>query len=253
MIEGFYEFVMTNRYIYHRGDDEFYIASLRKYLDQKQEIDKLLDKLITPFIADKKLRILDAGCGLGHSIFFLNQLSPDSIFLGVDQTPIYIKEAKESFGKMPNASFEINNIEDLPQKYPKAFDIAVSRAVISWIPYYDDFIKALIAVTKKHIFLSSLFYEGDIDFITKVRVYKTESGREDFGEYDNVYSLPRFKRFVTGLGAKNIDITDFEIGIDLPKGPIDIMGTYTVKLSNGKRLQISGSIIMTWKWIRIDL
>lgn len=245
----------SNQYTYHKGDDEFAIASMKKYLDKKQEMDKLLDKLITPFIVDKKLRILDAGCGIGHSLYFLNQLNPESEFLGVDQTPVYIKKAKEFFGKIKNLSFEVNDVEDLPLTYPKSFDITVSRAVISWIPYYDDFVKALMDVTKKHIFISSLFYDGDIDFITKVRMYKGESGKlnHSVDEYRNVYGLPRFKRLVTGLGAKNIQVDDFEINIDIPKESIDQMSTYTVTLSDGKRLQISGAILMSWKWIRIDL
>jgi SAM-dependent methyltransferase len=68
----------SSQYTYHQGDDAFAIASMKKYLDKKQEMDKLLDKIISPFIADKKLQILDAGCGLGHSLFFLNDLSPES-------------------------------------------------------------------------------------------------------------------------------------------------------------------------------
>lgn len=246
---------VSNQHIYHQGDDSFAIASMKKYFDQKQEMDKLLDKLISPYIKDKKLRILDAGCGLGHSLYFLNQLSPDSDFLGVDQTPVYIEEAKKLFGEFKNFSFEAGNVEDLPKKYPKAFDVTMSRAVISWMPYYEDFVKALMDTTKKHIFISSLFYDGDIDFITKVKSFKGASGKENLGieRYCNVYSLPHFKSFVMGLGAKNMQVDDFEINIDLPKPPVDRMGTYTETLENGKRLQISGAILMNWKWIRIDL
>jgi hypothetical protein len=40
---------------------------------------------------------------------------------------------------------------------------------------------------------------------------------------------------------------------DIPKPPIDEMGTYTEKLENNKRIQISGAIVMSWKIIRIDL
>jgi ubiquinone/menaquinone biosynthesis C-methylase UbiE len=173
----------------------------------------------------------------------------------VDQTPVYIKKATKLFEEMKNFSFEVGNVEDLPSKYPKAFDLTISRAVISWMPYYEDFIKSLFKVTKTHIFISSLFYDGDIDFLTKVKMYRGESGESDTEaeEQRNVYSLPRFKKFVMGLGAKNIEVTDFEINIDLPRAPVDQMSTYTEKLKNGKRLQISGAILMSWKWVRIDL
>ncbi len=114
-------------------------------------------------------------------------------------------------------------------------------------------LKELVAVTKDHIFVSSLFYDGDIDFITQVREFKTETGKEYFNDYYNVYSLPRFKKFVFGLGAKNVESYDFDISIDLPKPPIDQMISYTEKLENGKKLQLSGAVVLYWKVIRIDL
>jgi len=110
-----------------------------------------------------------------------------------------------------------------------------------------------MAVTKEHIFLSSLFYDGNIDFITPIREFKTETGKEQFNDYYNVYSLPQFKKFVLELGAKNIETYDFDIDIDLPKPPNDKMIAYTEKLENGKRLQLSGAVVLYWKIIRIDL
>ena len=114
-------------------------------------------------------------------------------------------------------------------------------------------LRDLIHITKNHIFLSSLFYEGDIDFEIKVREFKKESGQDGFNSYYNVYSLPQFKKFVYSLGVKNIEVYNFDIDIDIPRPPIDQMGTYTVKLENSKKLQISGAVVMYWKVIRIDL
>ena len=48
-------------------------------------------------------------------------------------------------------------------------------------------------------------------------------------------------------------VFDFDIDIDIAQPPIDQMGTYTVKLQNSKKLQISGAVVMNWKIIRIDL
>jgi len=113
--------------------------------------------------------------------------------------------------------------------------------------------RALMASGKKHVFLSSLFYEGDIDFEIKVREYQKEGGAEGFNAYYNIYGLPKFKQFVTALGATHVEVRDFEIGIDLPRGTMDRMGTYTLRLADGKRLQMSGAVPMLWKIIRIDL
>jgi len=111
----------------------------------------------------------------------------------------------------------------------------------------------LFSLTKKHIFLSSLFYDGDIDFEIKVREFKKEAGKENFNSYYNVYSYPHFEKFVYSLGAKKIESFNFEIEKDIPKPSKDIMGTYTERLESGKRLQISGAVIMSWKIIHIEL
>ena len=57
----------------------------------------------------------------------------------------------------------------------------------------------------------------------------------------------------TVISTLNVKVYDFDIGIDLEKPPIDVMGTYTEKLDSGKRIQISGAVVMSWKIIRIDI
>jgi len=233
-------------------DKKFNINSMQKYLNEKQEIDKFLEKLIKPYIVTKRLKILDACCGIGHISYLLSKISPDSKFFGFDQTEYLINEAVEK-SKNKNIQFEVKDILNLSKEFNKFFDITINWKTISWLPYYDDMMKKLFSVTKKHIFLSSLFYDGDIDFEIKVREYKKESTKKGHARFYNVYSYPHFKEFIYNLGAKNIEAFDFNIDIDLPKPPIDYMGTYTMDLKNGEKLQISGPVVMLWKIIRIDL
>jgi len=234
-------------------DKEYIISSFKKCVIDKREMDKFFETLISPFIKSKKYNILDACCGIGHLSYFLSEISTESKFLGIDQTSYLIDEAKKLCKEKPNISFEVNDMYNISTKYPKEFDISINWRTLSWLPYYDQMLKNLFTVTREHIFLSSLFYDGDIDFITQVREFKTETGRSHFNDYNNVYSLPHFKKFVYELGAKNIKVYDFEIDIDLPKPPIDQFVSYTEKLENGKRLQISGAMLLPWKIIRIDL
>ena len=245
---------MNRRYEYHdkEKDKELNISSMTKYLKEKHEIDKELEKIITPYIKSKKLKILDACCGVGHISYFLSKISPDSNFIGIDQTPYLIEEAKK-LSHNTNLRFEVGDIYDIPEKFEKNFDISVCWKTLSWLPYYDEIIKSLISCTKNYIFLSALFYEGDIDFQIKVREYKKEKGKNDFTLYYNVYSLPRFKKFIYDLGVKNIVVHNFNINIDIPKSDRNYMGTYTEKLEDGNRLQISGAVVMFWKIIVIEI
>ena len=246
---------MSKKYQYFKGnkDKEFNISEMRKYMKTKQEIDKILERIISPVIKEKKLKILDACCGIGHVTNLLSNISNESDFVGVDQSEYVIKDAQELFKDKKNILFEVADIYEIKEKYKKKFDVSISWKTISWLPYYDQMLKDLIHITKNHIFLSSLFYEGDIDFEIKVREFKKESGQDGFNSYYNVYSLPQFKKFVYSLGVKNIEVYNFDIDIDIPRPPIDQMGTYTVKLENSKKLQISGAVVMYWKVIRIDL
>jgi len=246
---------MTSDFKYFKGDEDkaFNIASMQKYVSQKQELDKLLEKLIQPYISGKSLSVLDACCGIGHLSNILSEISPNSKFTGVDQTPYLIEEAHKLFSSNSALKFEISDVNSFVASHTKEFDISISWKTISWLPNYEEMMNSLMYATKKHIFLSSLFYDGDIDFEIKVKEYEKERGQEGSYGFYNVYSLPRFKRFMFELGAKNIEASDFEIGIDLPKPDKNVMGTYTELLQNGKRIQISGAVVMLWKILRIDL
>lgn len=246
---------MSYRYRYFKGDSDkdFIISSMRKYVKEKQEMDKFLENLISPVIKSKSYKILDACCGIGHIPYFLNEISPSSYFLGIDQTEYLIQEAKILCSNKKNIEFKVADLYDFAEEHEKEFDICINWKTLSWIPYYTDFMKALFKVTKHHIFLSSLFYDGDIDFQVRVREYEKESGKDDFNSYYNVYSFPKFKRFLNQLGVKNIEDYNFEISKDIPKLPGNQMGTYTEKLEDGRRLQISGIVLMKWKILKIDL
>ena len=114
---------MKRHYRYFSGekDKESNIASMKKYVKEKQEIDKFLEKLIKPYIKSKNLKILDACCGIGHLTNILNDLSPNSEFVGIDQTSYLIKEAKKIFGKKKNLSFRVGDIYNMPKKIYKIF------------------------------------------------------------------------------------------------------------------------------------
>ncbi len=240
---------------YFKGDadKEYNIESMRKYVRDKQELDKLLEKLVSPYLSKGSPQVLDAACGVGHLEYHFAPQFPNAHFTGIDQTRYLIEEAKNITAEMPNTEFFVGDIYTLGETHPKQFDITYCWKTFSWIPAYEDAMRGVVAATKSHLFVNGLFYEGEIDYEIKVREHTKEAGADDFNVYFNIYSLPRFKRFCTELGAKKIHEYDFEIGIDLPRGNIDHVGTYTIKLENGKRMQMSGAVPMPWKILHIEL
>lgn len=228
---------------------------MRGYLRNKPEQVKFFEELIAPFLADGKMHsVLDACCGIGDLVYYLSRLNAAATFTGVDKADFLIAAARENFDN-PNVTFQQGDVYALSEQFgEKSFDLSVCKQTLSWLPGYEKPVQELMKVSRRAVFISSLFYDGRIDFETRVREYGSASGREDYNAYYNVYSFPVFREFCVNHGAKDVVGFDFHIGIDIPKpADLDRMGTYTVKLDSGERLQVSGALLMPWKILRIDL
>ena len=238
----------------HEREREHALQSMRAYLHNKPEQVKFFEEIIRPYLTDE-ISVLDACCGIGDLLYFLAQLNPNARFLGVDKAEFLIDEARTHFADNPNVTFEPGDIYALADQFgEKSFDVSVCKQTLSWLPSYDKPVEELMAVTRRAVFISSLFYDGRIDFETRVREYTTDAGRDGYNAFYNVYSFPIFREFCLERGAKDVVGFDFNIGIDLPRPANgDRMGTYTVQLQSGERLQISGALLMPWKIVRIDL
>jgi SAM-dependent methyltransferase len=242
---------VSSSYLADGLDADFNIASMRSYIERKPEMDKVLENLLKPLIKPG-LRLLDACCGIGHLIHSLHNPYPNAHFTGFDGAPYLIEEAKK-LSSGPNVTFEIANLFKLPSSYRKAFDITLCWKTLSWLPSFEAALKALLATTRRHLFISALFYEGNIDYEIAVKEHTKERGKRGITSHHNIYSLPRFESFARAYGAKSVHSYDFELKIDLPRGNPDYMGTYTIPLLSGKRMQMSGALPMPWKIIHIEV
>jgi ubiquinone/menaquinone biosynthesis C-methylase UbiE len=238
----------------HEQEREYALQSMRAYLHHKPEQVKFFEELVGPYLKED-VSVLDACCGIGDLVYFLAQLNPNARFTGVDKAAFLIDEARTHFADHPNVTFEPGDIYALAEQFgKKSFDLSVCKQTLSWLPSYGKPVEELMAVTRRTVFVSSLFYDGRIDFETRVREHTTDAGRDGYNAFYNVYSFHIFREFCLDRGAKDVVGFDFNIGIDLPRpANPDRMGTYTVQLTSGERLQISGALLMPWKIVRIDL
>lgn len=229
---------------------------MQKYFATKPEQVKLFEELIAPYFAEQpESRMLDACCGAGDLTYFLSRSNPRASFVGVDNAPFLVRQARQHFNGNPQITFQEGDIYALSKQFaPQSFDLAVCKQTLSWLPTYKGAVRELMKVTRRAVFASSLFYDGRIDFETRVREHAADSENEEFNAYYNVYSFPVFREFCIAAGARDVVGFDFKIGIDLPRpASPDRMGTYTLKMENGERLQVSGALLMPWKIVRIDL
>jgi hypothetical protein len=164
-----------------------------------------------------------------------------------------VEKGKIHFKNCPQVSFETMNAFDISKTYEKAFDITVIHKTVSWLPYYENILKEAFKVSRKRIYVTSLFWDGDIDFITKI-IKNASMGDADNFSYINTYSLPKFRNFCVKLGAKEVLYENMNIDVDLEKNTkSDQLQTFTQKTMDNKRIEFTGPLQLNWKLIEVVL
>ena len=220
---------------------------------KETQMDYLFKFLEKDFYKNESLKILDACCGYGRLIHFLNELNEKQNYTGIDYVEELINDGIRNFVGKKNIKFELYDVMALSDKYYKEFDIAINYKTLSWLPNYTTIIEQLIKATKQKVYITSLFYDGDIDFITKIFVNEQNSNENKFS-YLNTYSYPKFKRYCISLGVKEVNSINMNLDFDLEKdNNINKLHTYTIPTKSGNRLEITGNVILNWKLIEIVL
>jgi SAM-dependent methyltransferase len=201
---------------------------------------------------DSCLRILDLGSGAGANIYYMSKRYPNSIFIGVDINYDLVMKGNEFFEKnaIKNCSLEQGDIYNLDKRYIGAFDGIISFQTLSWLPEFKEPIISMTKLNPKWIALTSLFYDGPLSCTIEVQDYDSNL-QPCMKSFYNVYSLPVVRKFLSELGYCKFKFTPFEIDIDLPKPDSKGRGTFTEKLQSGRRLQISGPLLMPWYFIAV--
>jgi SAM-dependent methyltransferase len=200
-------------------------------------------------------RAIDTGCGAGAVLYHLSAILPNVRWVGLDIAARHFAKAMPYFRSANRqVDFVQGDFYRLAHMFrPKVFDYAFSVQTLSWCPGYEDILEPLFEVSRRWIFVTSLFTDSDVE----ARIELTDYSRSDAGEgplYYNVYSLRRFRDFCMRRGATAVTAEDFTIDVDLPKprGAVG-MGTYTRTLETGERLQFSGPLHLPWKAVAIRL
>lgn len=200
----------------------------------------------------RRQRILDIACGMGANTCYLARKYSRSNFVGVDIDPELVKRGNAYLRKLGqnNCRLEKGDLYHLNKKYGGKYDGIVSFQTLSWLPDYKLPLKRMMALRPGWLALTSLFFPGNVECKIQARDYSDALPSQPYKEeYYNVYSLPRVQKFFSKHGYKRFDSKPFEIDIDLPKPAQPTLGTYTETLKNGRRLQISGPLLMNWYFI----
>lgn len=204
------------------------------------------------------LSILDAACGGGANAFHMAQKWPSSSITGVDRKPelIAYAAARHRDSSIARAHFICDDLFNLHHRFgTRAFDITTFyHTMMMFDPdTYPSVLQSLIAVTKRWVFLNSLFTDKKMDVSSDIRLYVPCDEYVENRVTYNTLCIDRFTRVAKQLGALDVRVRDYQIRIDLPGPPEGGLGTYTVRTQDGDRLQFSGSVLLPWKYVALRL
>lgn len=200
---------------------------------------------------DSRLSILDLACGPAANLAYMAKRYPNCRFIGVDLNPNFVKQGNEVLqGRgIENARVVQDDWYNMGSIYRDAFDGVVSFQTLSWLP---EFREPLFYVTKQNprwMAHTSLFYDGPVSCTNETHTHDLD-GNIKRNLFYNVYSLPVVEKFLRVHGYGNFKATPFEIDVDLPN--TGEFRSYTERTVDGRRIQISGPVLMPWYFIAAE-
>lgn len=195
-------------------------------------------------------RVVDAGCGMGETLYYMAQRFPQIQFTGVDINGELVQSGATAFAKrgIKNVTLTQGDFFSPGWAGQNAFDGALSIQTLSWMPEFREPLDCLNKLNTNWLAITSLFFDGHVNVKSEVTV-DIDRPTEQRTNYYNTYSLPEVVSYLQALGFSKVTHTPFEIDVDLPRNKPSTMGTYTQLLASGQRLMISGPLLMNWHFI----
>lgn len=198
-------------------------------------------------------RICDLGCGKGANLYYMAKRFPHCDFVGMDIDEQLIRDGGDFLSResVSNTQLIVGDIHSVGSHFNSGeFDGILCMQTLSWLPDYDKALDAMVSLSPNWIALTSLFYDGPIEAKTVITEFDlAQKGDVKRALFYNTYSLPMVRQSLLDHGYKQFKYIRFEIPIDLPQSTDGRMQTYTEKTIDGRRLQISGPLLMNWYFI----
>lgn len=189
--------------------------------------------------------------GGGALTYWLNKKYPYCNYTLIDLNEDLLAEAR-NVNPGNNLCFKIGNIYELSFVNNEVFDLTCCWQTLSWLEYPERALKELVRITKTggRLYLSALFnHEHDVDIYSKVYDWTRDSTKQGHYVVYNTYSMRTIKQWLNGL-VSSVELNVFDIDIDL-HAKTRGLGTYTLQLKEGRRLQVSAGMLLNWGILKI--
>jgi len=193
--------------------------------------------------------IVDLCTGSGANLYWLLKGNPALKLTGAEIDPELVAYGNGRFaeeGMADAAKLITADVYDLPLADLTPTDGVIALQTVSWLPDEVGFIDACVSLEPNWIALTGLMIEGGHTYRTVIN----DHGNPDKGvNFYNTFSLDHLRELFDERGYMIDTVKPFEIGIDLAKPATPGPGTYTEKTVDGRRLQISGALLMNWHFL----
>jgi len=236
-------------------DDKHIHYHESQFGEAKRSTLSLMEFVKKTLIPDLPYSAIDVGCGAGANIYHLSNVLGRTKWIGLDYADNFFPIGKIFLNDSDKVKFVKGDFYKLGRLFPqKSFDISFSIQTLSWLPNYVEAMKEIFFITKRIIFVTSLFSDFNVDAFIDIYEYEEDLSQTEDSPYNyNVYSLEKFKEFCIENGAADVIAEDFIMDVDLVKPDSNTMGTYTIKKNDGQNMQFSGPLFLPWKMIAIRL
>jgi len=232
-------------------DKNSYEDYFRKSL-VKTEQQKFLETLFSFDLLDD-YKIADIACGGGTLSYHLSKIFTNSSFTLIDYLSDALEIAKDINKDFSNCTYIQDDIYSLSSQPDDYHDIVFCWQTLSWLEEPEKALQQLLRITKPGgtIFLSSLFnLDHHVDTYSKVFDLTRESGVSNIPYNYNTYSEKTIRAWI-GKSVNGINFYKFETDVSFNYSGKGI-GTYTVDMADGKKLQISAGILLNWAILQIN-
>lgn len=218
----------------------YFNSSLSKKTEQQKLLEKMLiERGVTP------QSIADIACGGDGASLHLSELYSQAKFTMIDANEDAIVLARQATAHI-NAACSVGDIYNIELE-SDSYDMVICWQTLSWLDRPEVALRELVRICKPGglVWASSLFnLYHDVDVYSKVIDHTRPSSGLGMSYDYNTYSLRTVREWLSGL-VTDFKIHEFNIQTDLGHNERGI-GTYTVKLETGERLQISAGMLLNW-------
>ncbi|OXM83049.1 class I SAM-dependent methyltransferase [Paenibacillus rigui] len=228
-----------------KKDGEFVIEKFNSFIGNKSEQQKFLEQILDEGQVHFE-HAADIACGSGALSYWLSLKYPNSSYTLVDLNDDLIEEARK-VNTGDRFHFHVQNVYDLSLLQDNDYDLTCCWQTLLCLENPQKALDELIRITRKggRIYISSLFDPvNEVDIYAKMVDWTRVSAQDGHYTPYNTFSMKTIHRWLDGK-VETIKLHPFQIQIDLPdvyKG----LGTYTVRLENGDRLQFSAGLHLNW-------